>query len=67
MSLTTDARIDHGPNDTHSTMTQIVPQPENLAKLVFLIRGEKVSLDADLAGPYDVATKVQNQACQTQP
>ena len=43
-------------------MTQIAPQPENLAKLVYLIRGEKVLLDADLAALYGVATKVLNQA-----
>ena len=45
-------------------MTQIVPQPENLAKLVYLIRGEKVLLDADLAALYGVATKVLNQAAK---
>ena len=44
------------------TITQIAPQPENLAKLVFLVRGEKVLLDADLAALYNVATKVLNQA-----
>ena len=43
-------------------MTQIIPKPENLAQLVFLIRGEKVLLDSDLADLYDVATKVLNQA-----
>ena len=43
-------------------MNQIIPKPENLAKLVFLIRGEKVLLDAELAGLYDVATKALNQA-----
>ena len=43
-------------------MSQIVPQQENLAKLVFLVRGEKVLLDADLAMLYGVATKVLNQA-----
>ena len=43
-------------------MTQIILKSENLAKLVFLVRGEKVLLDADLAGLYDVATKVLNQA-----
>ena len=43
-------------------MTQITPQPENLAKLVVLVRGEKVLLDADLANLYDVQTKVLNQA-----
>ena len=43
-------------------MSAMAPKPENLAKLVFLIRGEKVLLDADLADLYGVATKVQNQA-----
>ena len=43
-------------------MSAIAPKPENLAKLVFLIRGEKVLLDADLADLYGVATKVLNQA-----
>ena len=43
-------------------MNQIIPKPENLAKLVFLIRGERVLLDADLADLYDVATKALNQA-----
>jgi len=43
-------------------MSAIAPKPENLAKLVFLIRGEKVLLDTDLADLYGVATKVLNQA-----
>ena len=43
-------------------MNQTIPKLENLAKLVFLVRGEKVLLDADLAGLYDVATKALNQA-----
>ena len=30
-------------------MTQVAPQPENQAKLAFLVRGEKVLPDADLA------------------
>ena len=40
----------------------MTPQPENLAKLVLLIRGEKVLLDSDLARLYEVATKALNQA-----
>ncbi len=40
----------------------IIPKPENLASLVFAIRGEKILLDADLADLYGVATKVLNQA-----
>jgi ORF6N domain len=43
-------------------MTQIVPQPENLAKLVFFIRGEKVLLDTDLADLYGVEARVLNQS-----
>ena len=43
-------------------MTQIVPQPENIAKLVFLVRGEKVLLDADLAMLYGVETGALNRA-----
>ena len=43
-------------------MAQIVPQPENLAQLVFLVRGEKVLLDADLAMLYGVETGALNRA-----
>jgi ORF6N domain len=43
-------------------MTQIIPQPENLAKLVFLVRGERVLLDADLAMLYGVETGALNRA-----
>jgi hypothetical protein len=43
-------------------MTQILPKPENLAKLVFLIRGEKVLLDTDLADLYGVETGALNRA-----
>ncbi len=37
-------------------------KPENLAQLVFFIRGEKVMLDSDLAIFYGVSTKALNQA-----
>ncbi|HEY5992377.1 MAG TPA: ORF6N domain-containing protein, partial [Candidatus Udaeobacter sp.] len=37
-------------------------KPENLAQLVYFIRGEKVMLDADLAKLYGVSTKALNQA-----
>jgi len=36
--------------------------PENIAQLVFFIRGEKVMFDADLAKLYGVSTKALNQA-----
>lgn len=39
----------------------IVPL-ENIESRIFLIRGQKVMLDRDLAGLYGVATKVLNQA-----
>jgi hypothetical protein len=40
----------------------IVLKPENVAQLVFFLRGEKVMLDADLAMLYGVTTKALNQA-----
>jgi hypothetical protein len=40
----------------------IVLKPENVAQLVFFVRGEKVMLDADLAKLYGVTTKALNQA-----
>ena len=43
-------------------MSAIAPKPENLAKLVFLIRGEKVLLDTDLAELYGVEARALNQA-----
>lgn len=43
-------------------MTKPLPKPENLAQLVFLIRGEKVLLDADLAMLYGVETGALNRA-----
>ncbi len=43
-------------------MTQIIPKTENLAKLVFLICGEKVLLDTDLAELYGVEARALNQA-----
>ncbi len=40
---------------------QIIP-PQRIEKSIFLIRGQKVMLDADLAELYQVSTKVLNQA-----
>jgi hypothetical protein len=39
-----------------------MPSPEELAQLVFVVRGEKVMFDADLAKLYGVSTKALNQA-----
>ncbi len=38
------------------------PRPEDLAPLIFMIRGEKVLLDADLAMLYGVQARTLNQA-----
>ncbi len=40
----------------------IILKPENVAQLVFFIRGEKVLLDADLAMLYGVEPRALNQA-----
>ena len=40
----------------------IILKPENLVRLVFFIRGEKVMLDSDLAILYGVEARVLNQA-----
>jgi hypothetical protein len=40
----------------------VILKPENVARLVFFVRGEKVMLDVDLAKLYGVTTKVLNQA-----
>ena len=40
----------------------IVLKPENIAQLVFFVRGEKVMLDADLARLYGVTTGNLNKA-----
>ena len=37
-------------------------KPENIAQLVFFLRGEKVMFDSDLARLYGVTTKALNQA-----
>ena len=40
----------------------IVLKPENVAQLVFFLRGEKVMFDADLAMLYGVEVRNLNQA-----
>jgi len=40
----------------------IILKPENVARLVFFVRGEKVMLDADLARLYGVTTGNLNKA-----
>ena len=42
--------------------SSIVLKPENIAQLVYFLRGEKVMFDVDLAKLYGVATKALNQA-----
>lgn len=43
-------------------MPAMAPKPEHLARLVHVVRGERVLLDAELAALYGVTTKVLNQA-----
>lgn len=43
-------------------MNAVTPKPENLAKFVYLIRGEKVLPDTDLAELYGVEARALNQA-----
>ena len=42
--------------------TKLALKPENIAQLVFFIRGEKVMLDFDLAELYGVETRALKQA-----
>ena len=43
------------------TQSALIPT-ERIEKAIYLIRGEKVMLDRDLAGLYGVATKALKQA-----
>jgi len=43
-------------------MSVLVPKPESLARLIYVLRGEKVMLDADLAELYSVEARALNQA-----
>jgi ORF6N domain-containing protein len=49
-------------SDNSTEEMKLALKPENIAQLVFFIRGEKVMLDADLAKLYGVSTKALNQA-----
>ena len=44
------------------TPTELVVPVERIESRIYLIRGEKVMLDADLTELYQVPTKVLNQA-----
>ena len=44
------------------TNKALIASVEQIESRIFLIRGQKVMLDADLAELYGVATKVLNQA-----
>ncbi len=48
-------------------MTQLIPSPQDLAKLVFVVRQEKVMLDTDLAALYGVEARALNQAVARNP
>jgi hypothetical protein len=49
--------------DKKSSSAALLPMPiESIERRIYLIRGDKVMLDADLADLYEVPTKVFNQA-----
>ena len=48
-------------NDSHMSNTSLIPS-EKIERAIYLIRGEKVMLDRDLATLYDVSTAALNQA-----
>jgi ORF6N domain len=48
------------PKTTRETLMTIVPV-ERIERQIYLIRGQKVMLDSDLAGLYQVPTKALNQ------
>lgn len=43
-------------------MSNVSPRPDELARIVFFLRGERVLLDADLAALYGVTTAALNRA-----
>lgn len=43
-------------------MSKIIPKPENIATIVFMLRGEKVLLSQHLAALYGVSVSALNQA-----
>jgi hypothetical protein len=43
-------------------MPSINPRPENIAPLIFLLRGERALLSQHLAGLYGVSVSALNQA-----
>ena len=49
-------------SDSSTEQMKLALKPENIAQLVFFVRGEKVMFDADLAKLYGVSTKALNQA-----
>ena len=48
-------------------MTKLTIKPESVAQLVYFVRGERVMLDADLAGLYGVETGSLNRAVKRNP
>jgi hypothetical protein len=53
---------DRADGDAVSPMPRIIPTPENVAPLIFLLRGEKVLLSQHLAELYGVSVSGLNQA-----
>jgi ORF6N domain-containing protein len=51
---------------THMSNTNLIPS-ERIEKTIYVIRGERVMLDRDLAELYEVETKALNQAVRRNP
>ena len=51
-------------NRPSSSTALLSLSPETIERRIYLIRGQRVMLDADLASLYQVPTKVFNQAVQ---
>jgi ORF6N domain len=49
-------------SDSSTEEMKLALKPENIAQLVYFVRGEKVMFDADLAKLCGVSTKALNQA-----
>ncbi len=48
--------------------SQPVPvTPEQIERQLYVVRGQRVMLDSDLAGLYGIATAALNSGCQTKP
>ncbi len=53
--------------DNMPRKTELVIAPESLESVIYVVRGQRVMLDADLARLYDVTIGALNQAVKRNP